>query len=152
MISLPPQVYGNPINIQRAECIGIWSWLVFIRHYITFYGIAIAATIKAYCDNQTVIRQSQLAQDELHLADHMLANYDIINDIRHNIRILGPSFIVPLTIEHIPSHKLHKNTTYASQRAHDLHDQADMLATEAHASTDKETPQIHSSPNTLCTL
>ena len=60
LVNSSGQVTGNPVNIQRAESAGLWTWLVFLQHYISYYGIRIAAKLHCYCDNQTVVRHSCL--------------------------------------------------------------------------------------------
>ena len=142
---------GNPVNIQRAECVGLWSWLVFLHHHISYYGIRIAAILHCYCDNQTVVRQSQVDINMVNFNDQMIANYDIINDIRLKLSDLRELNNVTIIVEYLPSHPHPDQLNPSQHRAHILHAKADELANLMHGYSTTNQYEHHS-VTLLCAL
>jgi hypothetical protein len=123
---LPP----HSMNSFRAECGGILSWLVFLRHYMHHFGIHRSpCTIRPYCDNQSTLANTSSAPLSWKQARALRPHYDISNEIRSQFKQVLISCPLLQPSHHVKSHQdTSANQTYQEK----LNIYADALANEGH--------------------
>jgi hypothetical protein len=119
------------MSSYRAEAYGKIAWLIFLKHYTTFFKATIRCTIKSYCDNKELINQTRFSVDLSNVWECMRADYDVLKEIefvQSQLREMAPRMIqgqwvkghqdATTTLDKIPLPAL-------------LNIEADKLATEA---------------------
>jgi hypothetical protein len=87
---------GHPMSSYRAEAYGKLAWLLFLNHYCECFDITINCTIRSYCDNKEVIKQSRFHARMDKVWDCLRPDYDILLEIVHvqdSLRAKAPYMI-----------------------------------------------------------
>jgi hypothetical protein len=119
------------MSSYRAEAYGKIAWLIFLKHYATFFNVTIRCTIKSYCDNKELVNQTRFSADPSNIWECMRADYDILNEIafvQGQLRAMAPRMIQGQWV------KGHQDATTPLNRLSLpalLNIEADKLATEA---------------------
>jgi hypothetical protein len=132
------QLPSNSMNSFRAECGGILSWLVLLRHYTKYFRITQSpCTIKPYCDNSTTLAYMSTAPLPWKQARTLRPQYDITNEIRIMFQQLTNTIPFLQPGQHVKSHQdLSDNKTHQEV----LNITADALAMAAHRANDRPSP------------
>jgi hypothetical protein len=76
-------VRGHPMSSCRAEAYGKLAWLLFLNHYCECFGITINCSIRSYCDNMEVIKQTRFHSRMDKVWDCLRPDYEILVEIVH---------------------------------------------------------------------
>jgi hypothetical protein len=71
------------MSLYRAEAYGKLAWLLFLNHYCECFGITINCSIRSYCDNMEVIKQTRFHSRMDKVWDCLRPDYDILLEIVH---------------------------------------------------------------------
>jgi hypothetical protein len=123
---------GGPMSSYRAEAFGRASWLVFLRQYCSFHGIHPRCTIRNYCDNSELIKQTSFQYcDPTWYNNPLQADFDLINEIRIETRELRWRVSKLCDGVHVKGHQDKKTPIHLLDRPAALNVEADAEATKA---------------------
>jgi hypothetical protein len=123
--------HGGPKSSHRSECFGKLAWIVFLKRFIEFHHIRVYCTIESFCDNKTVIEQTDKGTQFERTSDALMANYDIIKEIHSQQEDLMETIETYLHGRHVKGHQDTKKKVCQLSLQEWLNVQADQLASQA---------------------
>ena len=142
---------GTPMSSFRAEAYGKLSWIIFLKHYTTYYHITPTCQIISYLDNLEVVKRTSQTMDYTRLSTALFADYDILIAIHREEHQLLNTVPTLQSSQHVKGHQDDITAYRDLTRPAQLNIRADELATLA-LQTIRVRPALSTTPNPHCSI